>query len=142
MKRLKRSSNRIFGGVLGGIANYFQTDPFWIRLGFLLFALIINFGTALILYFIALIVMPRDDFDGDISSSDRKFIRERTVDRRNLTIIGLVLILVGIGFLVEQIYAIEIWWTIKRYYNEIKNYLWPIIIITLGIWVIYRGRRD
>jgi len=142
MKRLKRSSSKVFGGVLGGIAEYFQTDPLWVRLAFLLFAFIFNFGTALIIYFIALIVMPRDNFDGDISSTDRKVIRERSVDRRNLTIIGLVLILVGLGFLVEQMYNIEIWWTIKRYYYQIKDYLWPVLIIILGIWVIYRGRRD
>lgn len=142
MKKLKRSSNRVFGGVLGGIADYFQTDPLWIRLAFLLFAFIVSFGTAFILYFIALLVMPRDDFGGDINTGDRRVIRERAVDRRNLTVIGLVLILVGLGFLAEQIYNIEIWWTIKRYYYEIKNYLWPILIIILGIWVIYRGRRD
>lgn len=142
MKRLKRSSSKVFGGVLGGIAEYFQTDPLWIRLAFLLFAFIFNFGTALIIYFIALIVMPKDDFDGDINSGERKVIRESSVDRRNLTIIGLVLILVGLGFLVEQIYSIEIWSTIKWYYYKIKDYLWPILIIILGIWVILRGRRD
>lgn len=42
MKRLYRSSkNRILGGVLGGIGEYFQIDPTLIRL---LFILILFFG--------------------------------------------------------------------------------------------------
>ena len=31
-KRLTKSQNKILAGVLGGIANYFNVDPAWVRI--------------------------------------------------------------------------------------------------------------
>lgn len=44
-------------GVCGGIAEYFNVDPTWIRLALLLLVLLA--GTGIIAYFIAAIVMPK-----------------------------------------------------------------------------------
>lgn len=58
-KRLKRSKNeKIIGGVCGGIANYLNTDPVFIRLLFA--ALVLINGISLIAYIIAWIVMPME----------------------------------------------------------------------------------
>ena len=59
-KKLYRSSkDRLFGGVCGGIGEYFNIDPTIIRLIFVLFVLI-SFGVALLAYLIAWIVIPRN----------------------------------------------------------------------------------
>ena len=56
-KPLQRSNkNRIIGGVCGGLAQYFNRDPTWIRLLFLLFLLL--GGSAILVYFIMWVVVP------------------------------------------------------------------------------------
>lgn len=57
-KRLYRSrENRMFLGVLGGIAEYLETDPTIVRVLFVLLLLAMP-GTAILLYFILALVMP------------------------------------------------------------------------------------
>lgn len=57
-KRLyKSSSEKILGGVCGGIAEYFDTDPTLVRLLWVIFTLF--YGTGLILYIILWIIMPK-----------------------------------------------------------------------------------
>lgn len=59
IKRLYRSGkDRILGGVCGGIAEYLDVDPVIIRLLWL--ASILVFGTGLLLYLIAWIIIPRN----------------------------------------------------------------------------------
>jgi phage shock protein PspC (stress-responsive transcriptional regulator) len=48
--------NRMLGGVCSGIANYFDTDPLWIRL--ILVVLFFGFGSGLLLYIILWIIIP------------------------------------------------------------------------------------
>ncbi|HLD58502.1 MAG TPA: PspC domain-containing protein [archaeon] len=62
-KRLYRSGKeRILGGVCGGIAEYFETDPTLIRLLWILFTLI-SFGAGILFYIIAWIIIPRNPKD-------------------------------------------------------------------------------
>ncbi|VVB60165.1 PspC domain protein [uncultured archaeon] len=63
VKRLYRSGkDRILGGVCGGIAEYFNVDPTLIRLLWVLFTLA-SFGTGILLYIIAWIIVPRNPRD-------------------------------------------------------------------------------
>lgn len=56
-KKLYRSKrNRKVCGVCGGIGEYFNIDPTIVRLG-LVALMCINFGSALIAYFIAAVIM-------------------------------------------------------------------------------------
>ena len=60
VKRLYRSGrDRIAGGVCGGLAEYFNTDPSIVRLLWILFALV-SFGAGVILYIIAWVIIPRN----------------------------------------------------------------------------------
>lgn len=59
-QRLHRSrTNRILGGVGGGLAEYFDIDPTIVRLG-LVVALIFGHVLTLILYVTAWLIMPVD----------------------------------------------------------------------------------
>lgn len=51
------TENAIVGGVLSGLARFFNTDPLWVRLVFivLLFA---SFGTALVVYLVLWLIVP------------------------------------------------------------------------------------
>lgn len=57
MKKLVRSkTDRKLLGVCGGIAEYFRVDPAFIRLGFVLFAVLV--GNGFLAYVIAALIMP------------------------------------------------------------------------------------
>jgi phage shock protein C len=56
-KKLWRSRyNRKIAGVCGGLADYFQIDPIWMRIVFIVFFL--AGGTALLAYVILWILVP------------------------------------------------------------------------------------
>ena len=56
-KRLFRDpENRMIGGVCSGISTYFDIDPIWLRLAFIL--AVIMFGTGILLYIILWVALP------------------------------------------------------------------------------------
>lgn len=58
-KRLYRSAKeRIFGGVCGGLGDYFDVDPTLIRLLWILFVL--AYGIGILAYLIAWFIVPRN----------------------------------------------------------------------------------
>ena len=58
MKKLLRSSNRILGGVCGGIAEYFDVDPTVIRVAYALLSFFSAAFPGIILYIILLALIP------------------------------------------------------------------------------------
>ncbi|MDR1184263.1 MAG: PspC domain-containing protein [Coriobacteriales bacterium] len=62
-KRLYKSNDPVFAGVCGGVAEYFELDPTLIRILAVIFVLA-GFGLPLLVYIIAMIVMPKrsDDY--------------------------------------------------------------------------------
>ncbi len=50
------SDNKILGGVCSGIANYFDTDPLWIRLALVI--TFFGFGSGFLLYIVLWIIIP------------------------------------------------------------------------------------
>jgi phage shock protein PspC (stress-responsive transcriptional regulator) len=57
-KRLYRSKDRMIGGVLGGVAEYLGADPTLVRVLYALFGVITGVMPAIIVYVIAMIVVP------------------------------------------------------------------------------------
>jgi phage shock protein PspC (stress-responsive transcriptional regulator) len=49
--------NKVLGGVCSGVANYFDTDPLWIRL--VLVVMFFGFGSGFLLYIILWIIIPQ-----------------------------------------------------------------------------------
>lgn len=61
-KRLyKARGSRLCFGVCGGLAEYFNVDPTWVRLAFV--AGVLVWGSGLLLYVIAAMVIPEPPFD-------------------------------------------------------------------------------
>lgn len=60
-KRLIRSkTQRMIGGVCGGIAEYFNIDPTIIRLGFALASIFLALVGGIIAYVLALFIIPEE----------------------------------------------------------------------------------
>lgn len=59
-KKLERSRvNRMICGVCGGIGSYFNLDPTLIRILWVIFS-IASFGTGLLAYIIAAVIIPEE----------------------------------------------------------------------------------
>lgn len=58
-KKLYRSNNRLVAGVCAGFAEYFDHDPTLWRLGFVFFLALTGVMPGLLLYILAIIVIPR-----------------------------------------------------------------------------------
>jgi len=60
-KRLMRSkTNRLLGGVCGGIAEYYGWDPSLVRLGWAV-ATLLTSGGGILIYLLALLIIPEEE---------------------------------------------------------------------------------
>ena len=75
-KRLYRSrTNKVFAGVCGGFAEYFDVDPVILRI---LFVLMVVFGgTGILLYIAAIIIIPKHPLI-DIEQVEQPDAKKRT----------------------------------------------------------------
>ena len=108
-RRLSRSKGeRVFLGVLGGIAEYLDLDPTVVRVAFVVL-FVFSPVTMSLLYFLMALVMPPEGephekpLDARINeiANETREILSKTSDGRNLKTIALVLILVGIVVLLK-----------------------------------------
>ena len=153
-KQLHRSRReRMIFGVCGGLAEYFDVDPVFIRVVFVALAFLQGIG--ILAYIILALVMPEEGREprkttdvGEQKLSDtgepastlgedyRGYADERErVQRRNRgrNLLALTLILIGILFLIGNLGFL--WWVNL-------NIVWPLILVVIGLLLIFgRTRR-
>ncbi|MDP4092963.1 MAG: PspC domain-containing protein [Bacillota bacterium] len=139
-KRLYRSrNNRVIAGVCGGISEYFQIDPVLIRLIFIITGV---FGAGVLVYFIAMVIMPREDevnrqgYNPDQNEwggsnynkqpEEEQYSNGNHTDRSKL-VIGVGLILFGCIFLFKQVFP---WFHF--------DFFWPALVIAIGLFFIFK----
>lgn len=140
--RLHRSeSNRIIGGVAGGLGEYFHIEPLLIRIAFVLLAF--KSGIGFLIYLILWVVLPEGNKKGTILTSSSTTAQEMkhnipTVARemqpasdRNRFVIGIGIIMLGLYWLLENL---GITWSVDI------DRVWPIFLIAIGIWLLLRRR--
>jgi phage shock protein C len=165
-RRLYRSrDDRMIAGVCGGLAKYFGVDPTVIRL---IAVLTIIFGGAGILaYIILALVVP---LESSQSSEPRDVIRENVEEMKNTAehfgedmkttfekkegqvnqgrpaeprhyrhhgggyFVAVLLIVIGVLFLFGTLFGRFFWWLQWQY-------LWPLILIVIGLLIIVGVRR-
>jgi phage shock protein C len=121
-KKLYRSRrNSMIGGVCGGLGEYLNVDPTIMRLVAVL--LIFADGIGLLAYIISWIIIPRNpEIEAEIVTSERSEL--------NRLLPGLALIVLGLIFLLNNLIP---WFRF--------SYLWPLILIVLGIFILIRSQR-
>lgn len=141
-KRLTRSrTNRILGGVCGGVAEYFGIDATILRIAVVLLAL--WKGWMVTVYVVAWIVMP--DADAAPSGDDRvkqvtndvKHAAERVAgtlradSTRQTTryIVGGIIVLFGAVALIRPYVS----WDLLRW-----DFFWPLVLIAVGALILTR----
>lgn len=131
-KRLYLSKNKVIGGVCGGIAEYINVDPTIVRLLWVLLAL--TNGIGIVLYFLALFIIPEDPYTNanrsaavvdKVRDSFNRVVRESS--NSNARNFGIILIITG-GLLILHRFIPHLSWQV----------IWSIILIILGLFLILR----
>jgi phage shock protein C len=128
--RLTRShDDRVIAGVCGGLARYLGIDPLLVRIAALL--LIFAGGVGIVLYVIGWIAMPEEPavVDGVVEPED-DLDEDEFERRRGAAILGILFIVLGIFFLLDEVWPDVSW-----------QYIWPVALIAVGLAIVLRGRR-
>ena len=121
-KRIYRSrTNSMIAGICGGLGEYLNVDPTIIRVVAVL--LIIPDGIGLLAYIIGWVIIPRRPEVQAEAVTPEKSERSRLLP-------GLALILIGLIFLLNNLIP---WFNI--------GYLWPLILIVLGVALLLKAQR-
>lgn len=139
-KRLYRSeSDRVLGGVCGGLAKYLGIPAIILRIFFILWMILGEF--ALLVYIVLWIVIPRQGDTSAFRTEDlgvrlRQFVDEvgdvfRQPDSQLVTYAGIGLITWGVYNLLARI-GIRI---LPLGYTQ---YVWPVLLIVAGAFVLYK----
>jgi phage shock protein C len=147
--RLERSAtNKVVAGVCGGIAEYLQVDPTLVRVFFVI-ASLMTAGLGFLAYIVLVLLMPlpgqpvpfvkgeaatNTSVPGAAPQSDDTALISRPVatpdpeaaERRRATF-GYFLVALGIVFLLANIGAFRI----VRW-----DYIWPLVFIAGGAWLL------
>lgn len=141
--RLFRSeSDRMLGGVCGGLGQYFNVDPVLVRL---LFVLGIMAGISILIYPVLWAVIPTEskvgsatnqaieDGTAEMAEAARPLAKVFGHDNRTVvnSLIGAFLVFLGITFLVD---SLNIYWL--RWLS--LDILWPVVLIVIGLVLVQR----
>jgi phage shock protein C len=119
---LRRSiDNRMLGGVCGGLGQYFNTDPVWFRLAFVLVTL--AGGAGILIYLIAWLVIPPAE-PGDPQTGN-----PADIGTQGPMMVGIALVGIGLMLLVN---------TLVPWFDRV---IWPFAVITAGSGLLYLGSR-
>jgi phage shock protein C len=155
-RRLYRSrGDRMVWGVCGGLAEYFGIDPVIMRIIFVLLIFLSGFG--ILAYIILAIVVPLEESKAattgetvrenieEMKATANELGRElhttfnkdentkevRPMQRHSGYWLGIIIIIVGLIFLLSNFWSIFHW-----------QYIWPIILIVVGLLIIFARRRS
>jgi phage shock protein C len=121
-KKLYRSrKNSMIAGVCGGLGEYLNVDPTIMRLVAVL--LVFADGIGLLAYIIAWIIIPRNpELEAEIVAPQKSEL--------SWLLPGLALIIIGLIFLLNNLVP---WFRF--------SYLWPLVLIALGIVILVKSQR-
>lgn len=89
IRRLERSSDRILAGVAGGLGKYFELNPNFFRIGFVVLTLL--GGAGILVYLAALLVMPAEGKEKSLAEQALAERRERPWPLVGLAIAGIAI---------------------------------------------------
>jgi phage shock protein C len=119
-RALRRSrSQRVIGGVCGGLGRYLGIDPVLLRIAFVV--LLFAGGGGLVLYLIAWILIP-EEREGEPLGSERP----SSVDTTRL-IVGGALVAIGTIALLNVTFP------------RLGRFFWPLAIISLGVAIVIQS---
>lgn len=138
-KRIYRSTtDKVIGGVCGGLGEYFGIDPTWVRVLFVLS--LFAEGVGLLAYLIGWIVIPKEPEMATAApaAEETTMNAQTSAASRNTSeahkargvgfLPGVILVILGMIFLFDHVF----------YWFDF-DYVWPMVIIGVGVILIYRA---
>lgn len=130
-KRLYRSrKEKMIAGVAGGLAEYLDIDPVFVRIAFV--CLVFFHGAGIIIYFVSALIIPKEELFGTIKPEeevnkemDKLAAKARRKSYRE-KIVGAILIILGGIFLADNL-LMDI---------DFEN-IFPLLLIAIGSWMVY-----
>ena len=134
-KRLYRSrTERVLGGVCGGIAEYFGVDPTLVRL--LAVVLILAGGAGIIAYIIAWIVIPEEPEKEKAEEKPVITGERKEAGKKDIELVAWILIFVGLIWFCLHLLS---WWWPSRF---IARLIFPVALIIVGILLLWERRKE
>jgi len=131
--RLYRSNtDKVIGGVSGGLAKYLSVDPVLIRVAFVLLTLF--GGGGILIYIVMWIAIPAerinyqaafDKTEHPEAETTEKAVPVKTDQSNTALIAGVILIILGMLFLADRLIP---------FYN-LRDF-WPVVLIAVGVLII------
>lgn len=139
-KRLYRSrSDRMLGGVCGGLGDYLGIDPTFVRIFF--FLLVFGAGMGFWIYILLWILIPEEgvedpgDFKNRVHSAGNDFVASVNQPHPKAgLVVGAGLIVLGLMWLLENLGIPWLWWWDF-------DILWPLLLVIAGVVMLLRWRR-
>jgi phage shock protein C len=123
---LRRSrDDRVIAGLCGGLGRYFGIDPVILRLVFVV--LLLAGGSGILLYVVGWIAIPEERPGDELGEAAREGERRGG----GAEVIGIALVVLGAFFLLREAFpdAFD------------SDYVWPVLLIVIGLVVLARGVR-
>lgn len=143
-KIYRNQTNELVAGVCSGLADYFEIDATLVRIIFVVLG--IGGGSGVLIYLVLWFVIPREnevnmgkeeqlenvgkEIEGKVKIAAKEIKKEVKTEKRSGDFLGMVLVILGGVLLVEKIAPRFIDW----------DYFWPMILIVLGAYLIFRKR--
>ncbi|MBT3322523.1 MAG: PspC domain-containing protein [Anaerolineae bacterium] len=147
----RSESNRMLGGVCGGLGDYLALDPIFIRLFFVL--LFFGQGSGMLIYFILWVIMPNESniqegkgLEDNIKDSAKNFGERvqtigqefgeamRSPNPQAGMIVGIALVALGGVLFIEKLGIYSLRWISP-------DILWPALLIIGGVVILQRRTR-
>lgn len=131
-QRLYRSrTNKVFAGVCGGLAEYFDVDPVIIRIIFVL--MVLFGGSGILLYIAAIFIVPLKPYSTADSASTETKETTPPAPSNARTVFGYVLIVLGGLLLLSNLDVFHFF----NFLGDVMEYVFPVLLIILGMAIIY-----
>lgn len=164
-RRLERSrTERRLAGVCGGLARYMDTDPVFVRLGFIAAALVPPFAAAAIIGYVAGWVIIPEEAEAPLKETPTGFAPAGSADTTGMAepaegeaarvppgqgpprrapadaglIGGIFFVALGVAFLLLNLGVIP--WEFVRFWRW--KILWPVAVIVLGVALLLRSLQQ
>lgn len=111
---------KVIAGVCAGIARHFGIDVAIVRIAAVVLAL--TSGVGVLAYGIAWVALPVEDPPVDGSA-----VRPVPTRTAGAAVVGMLLILAGATILLQRLLP------------AVGAYLWPVVLVALGVMIIMRG---
>jgi phage shock protein C len=111
----------MIAGVCGGLGRYFNTDPVWFRIAFVVVTL--AGGAGILIYLIAWLVIPEAAADETFEGS------QADIGAHGPMVAGIALVGIGLMLLIN---------TLVPWFDRV---MWPLAVIAAGAGLLFLGSR-